>query len=171
MLLRKQLLKRPKKSKKLHGDVIQFMVDFRKSSNENTSAVNKVIAGLDFTLQTEKESLWRVFSALRVDNSELNIAIESYIEKLQSDLAVENNLMDKLAQKTEKAKHLSLKLTYANKHVEDLELQKIILKSCVLEVNHYQQRLVETHDSLLIVSLRQHLADKLKPVFSMLNRI
>lgn len=52
-----------------------------------------------------------------------------------------------------------------------MESKNIVIKSCVSEVNHNLQRLVETHDSFLSVSVRQHLADKLKPLFSMLNKI
>lgn len=110
-----------------------------------------------------------VYSPIQVYNFELNIDIESKIEKLQTDLAAKNNLMYKLSQKTEKTKLLLVKLTYANKHLEDLELEKIVLKSFVSEVNQYLQNIVETHDLLLTVSVRQHLAYKIKPVFSIMN--
>lgn len=79
--------------------------------------------------------------------------------------------MDKLAQKIEKTKVLSVKLNYANLYLDDLESEKIVLKSCVLEVNEYLHHILDTRDSLLTVVVRQHLADKLKPIFAMLNRI
>lgn len=113
----------------------------------------------------------RIRSQIQVDNSALNIAIENKIEKLQADLATDNNLMDKLAQKTKKVKVLSVKLNYANRHLHDLGSEKIVLKSCVSDVNLYLQNLIEIRDSLLIVSVRQHLTKKLKPVFIMLKRI
>lgn len=79
--------------------------------------------------------------------------------------------MDKLAQKTEKAKILSVKLQYATRHVDSLESENFFLKSCVSEVNQYLRSIIETCDSLLTVSVRQHLADKLKLFFAMLNII
>ncbi|CAI9270582.1 unnamed protein product [Lactuca saligna] len=45
------------------------------------------------------------------------------------------------------------------------------MKSCIADVNTYLTNIIETHDSLLTVSVRQHLADKLKPIFYMLNRL
>ncbi|CAI9281062.1 unnamed protein product [Lactuca saligna] len=55
--------------------------------------------------------------------------------------------------------------------VDELNSEKVVIKSCVGDVNQYLQNLIETHDYLLTVSVRQHRADKLKLVFSMLNRI
>lgn len=83
------------KVEKLYADVMKFMDDFRKSSNENTESVNKEITGLGSTLRNEKDALLRVCSQIQADNSELNIAIEPKIEKLQADLALENSLMYK----------------------------------------------------------------------------
>lgn len=65
----------------------------------------------------------------------INTFVVWKIGKLQKDLATEKNLMDKLAQKTEKEKVLLVKLTYANKHMDGLESEKTVLKSCVSEVN------------------------------------
>lgn len=147
------------------------MADFRRSSDENTDTINKVIVGLGSTLRTEQEVLSHVRSEIKHDNTKLNTSVVSKIEQLQKDLAVENNLTDKLAQKTENAKILSFKLQYMNKHLDGLESEKTVIKSCVSEINHYIWCLVESRDSLLTVSVRQHLADQLKPVFLMLNRI
>lgn len=76
--------------------------------------------------------------------------------------------MDQLAEKTQKARVLSIKLQYNNKRVDDLESEKTIIKSCASEINQYLQRLVETRDSVFTVSVR-HFSDKLQPVFAMLN--
>ncbi|CAI9294471.1 unnamed protein product [Lactuca saligna] len=46
-----------------------------------------------------------------------------------------------------------------------------MVKSVVTDVNQFLQTLIETHDSMLTISVRQHCADKLRPVFSMLDRI
>ncbi|CAI9285120.1 unnamed protein product [Lactuca saligna] len=45
------------------------------------------------------------------------------------------------------------------------------ITGCVADVNLFLQNLVETCDSLLTVSVCQHIAEKIKPIFSILNRI
>ncbi|CAI9260637.1 unnamed protein product [Lactuca saligna] len=64
-----------------------------------------------------------------------------------------------------------MKLYHANKQIDDLNSEKEVLKSYVADVNLYFQTLRETCDSLIMVSVRQHLVEKLKLVFSMLNCI
>lgn len=141
------------KVEKLHNELTKFMADFERCSDENTEHVNKVIASLDCTLQTEKEALSSVRYKKQHDNSELNTYVVSNIDQLQKDLATKNNLMDKLAQKNEKAEVLSIKLTYANKHLDDLESKKTVRKSCFSEVNHYLHYIVGTRDSLLSLGM------------------
>lgn len=150
---------------------MKFMADFRNSSDQSTTAANKVITSFRTTLPIEMEALSKVHSDIQTDNAELNTTIVLKIDQLQKDLATENNLMDQLALKTEKAQLLSVKLTYANKHIEDMESEKAIVKCSVSDVNKYLQNLIESRDSLVTVSVRRHLANKLKPVFSMLNMI
>lgn len=93
-------------------------------------------------MQYEKEALSCVRSEIKLDNTELNVFIVSKTEQLQKVLAVENNLMDKLAKKSEKAKLLSVKLHYTNKHLDHLESKNTMIKSCVSEINQYLQRLI-----------------------------
>lgn len=97
------------------------------------------------------------------------VSVISKIEQLQKDLATENAIMDKLAAKTKKANVLSLKLNYVNKHLDDLESEKAVIKTRVSEINQYMNHMVETRDSILTVLVCQHLTEKLKPIFSMLN--
>lgn len=106
------------------------MADFQRSSDENTESINKVIAGLCSTLQAEKEALSCVCSEILVDNSRLNSYVLIKIEQLQKDLAMENTIMDKLAQKIEKAKVVSVKLNYTKKRLDDFESEKTVIKSC-----------------------------------------
>lgn len=58
----------------------------------------------------------RIRCELKVDNSEMNASIGLKIEKLQQYLVAENAIMDILVAETKKAKVLSLKFNYANKH-------------------------------------------------------
>lgn len=95
----------------------------------------------------------------------------SKIEQLQKDLATENAIMDKLAAKTKKVMVLSHKLNYVNKHLDDLESEKAVIKTCVSEINQYMNHMVETRDSILTIVVLQHLTENLKPIFDMWNRI
>lgn len=123
------------------------------------------------TLQVEREALSHVRGELKVHNSEMNASIVLKIEQLQKDLVAGNTIMDKLVAKTEKVKVLSLKLNYVNKHLYDLATEKVVIKSCVSEINQYLQCLVETWDCMLTVSVRQHIYEKFTPVFAMVNHI
>lgn len=133
--------------------------------------MNKVIERFGSSLKAEKEALSLIRSDIKVENVELTSSIISKIEKLQEDLAVEYKIMDELAKKTQKAKVLSVTLKNATKHNDGLEDERTLVKACVSEINQYLMRLVETHDSLFIVSIRQQLSDKLQLVFAMLNQI
>ncbi|CAI9284266.1 unnamed protein product [Lactuca saligna] len=63
------------------------------------------------------------------------------------------------------------RLFHANKEIEDLKSEKVVIKSWVADVNDHLHNLIKTCDSLLTFSVHQHLAKKLKPIFSILDRI
>lgn len=86
------------------------MAEFRTTADTNTKAVNKVIASFHTSLHQEMESLSTDHSAIAVDNAKLNASIFTNIEKLQTDLVIEDKIMDELDEKTQKAKVLSVKL-------------------------------------------------------------
>ncbi|CAI9276276.1 unnamed protein product [Lactuca saligna] len=79
--------------------------------------------------------------------------------------------MVQLAEKTQKSKVLSIKMKIATKHVDDIDNERNIVKSCLSGINQYPLRLVETPNSLFTVSVRQQLSDKLQLVFVMPNQI
>ncbi|CAI9294203.1 unnamed protein product [Lactuca saligna] len=49
--------------------------------------------------------------------------------------------------------------------------EKAVFQSCVSNINLYLHNLIETRDSLFTVSVRQHLAKKLQPIFAILNQL
>lgn len=81
----------------------------------------------------------------------MSATIVSKFEQLQKDTDAENAIMDKLSQKTEKAKVLSVKLNYTTKILDDLEFDKTIFQSCISDISQYLHRLMETSDSLLTI--------------------
>ncbi|CAI9281653.1 unnamed protein product [Lactuca saligna] len=93
------------------------------------------------------------------------------ITKLQDDLAVESKVMDALAVKIEKVKVLGLKLENAEKKVKDLLFEKAVVRSCILEVTILLSVIIETRDPMITITVWKHLAEKLCPVFAMLQRL
>lgn len=76
------------------------MVDFRSSSDNNTTTMNKVVEGFCSLLKAEKEALSKIRAEIKVHNAELHSTLSTKIEKLQEDLAIKNKIMDELAEKT-----------------------------------------------------------------------
>ena len=107
---KKTISETTEKVEKLHQHDTSFMVEFRTSDDINIEAMNKVIAGFQTSLHAKKEALSLVLSQIKLNNTEQNAYVVLKIEKLQKDLAAKNNIMDKLAEKTEKAKILLVKL-------------------------------------------------------------
>lgn len=135
------------KVEKLQQEVTTFMVEFRTTSESNNEAINKVIEGFHNSLKAERMALSVIRSNIKVKNDELTSSVVSKIEKLQADLAVENKIMDELAEKTQKVTVHSVKMKNATKHIDYLEIEKTIIKSFVSKINQYLLWLVETHDS------------------------
>ncbi|CAI9277360.1 unnamed protein product [Lactuca saligna] len=79
--------------------------------------------------------------------------------------------MDVLSSRIAKVKVLHVQLTNSNLQIDELKYEKAVMKSCIADANCYLSNLIEMHDSLLMVNVRQHLAKKLKPVLAMLNRL
>ena len=137
----------------------------------NTAKENAVVTSLGTIFRTEKDALEKVCTGIQSDNTEFHTSISSEIAKLHEDLTLENKITDEIAIKTEKAKVLSIKLTHANKHFDNLLSEKAGMKSCIADVNAYLNNFIKTHDSLITIYVGKHLVDKLRPVFAMLNRL
>lgn len=99
---------------------------------------------LGSTLQTTKFALSKLHTDIQDDNAELQASITFKLDKLQEALAVKNSLMDKLTMKTEKIKVLSVKLSHATHHIDELQSEKFVIKICVGDVHQYLLNLIET---------------------------
>ncbi|CAI9269824.1 unnamed protein product [Lactuca saligna] len=160
-----------KKVDKLITDARSFMSTFQNSFEMNNAKVNVVITSLGSTLHIEKDHLEPVRTGIKIDNSKFHSSISSKIDKLHEDLAMENKIMDKLAVKTEKVKVLSVQLSHANTRIDEFLSKKATMKSCIADVNALLSYIIETHDSLVTITVKKHLAEKLRLVFTMLNRL
>ena len=79
--------------------------------------------------------------------------------------------MDALAVKTRKVKVLTVKLDNAAKQINELLSEKAIMKSCITDVNALLSDIIETHDLMITITIKRHLSEKIRPVFTMLNRV
>ncbi|CAI9303754.1 unnamed protein product [Lactuca saligna] len=79
--------------------------------------------------------------------------------------------MDAHAIKTEKVKVLIVKLENSEKRVNDLLFEKEAMKSCIIDFYGLLSDIIETHDSMITITVKKLLSEKLKPVFTMLNRL
>ncbi|CAI9274486.1 unnamed protein product [Lactuca saligna] len=79
--------------------------------------------------------------------------------------------MDALTLKTEMVKVLMVELENVEKQVSDLLSEKAIMKSCIEDVNVLLSDINETRDSVIIITVKKHLLEKLRPVFAMVNRL
>lgn len=113
------------KMEMLISDAKAFMTNFKTSTETNTSKANEVIAGLNTVLHKEKESL-------------------------EECLATENSLMDDLATHT-----TTVKVTQANKDINELKSDGVVVKSCVGDVNTLLSNILDSHDPILAISHSQ----------------
>ncbi|CAI9280416.1 unnamed protein product [Lactuca saligna] len=147
------------------------MRTFHNSFYSNTTNWNEVISSFRSTLHIEKDALEKVHYCIHSDNSEINSSITSKIDKLHQDLDFENVIMDKLTVKTEKVKVLTVKLEQVEKQINELLYEKDAMKSCIADVNSLLSDIIKTRDSLITITIKKHLAEKLRHVFAKLNRL
>ena len=79
--------------------------------------------------------------------------------------------MDALDLKTRKVKVLTVKLENAEKQVSDLLSEKVSMKSCIVDVNGLVSYIIETRDSMITITIKKYIYEKLRLVFAMLHRL
>ena len=79
--------------------------------------------------------------------------------------------MDALAVKTEMVKVSIVKLENAEKKLNDLLSEKADMKSYIAEVTGMLLDIIKNRDSMITITVKKHLAEKLRPVFGMLPRL
>ncbi|CAI9297005.1 unnamed protein product [Lactuca saligna] len=55
--------------------------------------------------------------------------------------------------------------------LDSLKSNKDVLRSYISYINEYLQKLQETRDSILTISVRHHLSENIKPMFRLLNQL
>jgi len=147
------------------------METFQTFFDNNTANFNKMIANFGEAMKTEKKALAEVRDELKMEHSEMITDVTSKIEKLKTDLAMEANLMDALAEKTSRLSNKTLLLRVLQEKLETLTSEKALFTTSVSEVISYISKVLETNDSVLTPSVRHHLSDKLTPAIQLLKQI
>lgn len=149
--------------KTLIHDARIFLESLQGAAEANANKVNATIESLSKSLQAEKQKFDQVCSSLETDQASLQSSIESLLEKLQADLALENKILDELTRQTTLIKTQSVWLTQAHKEIEELKYELHVMKSWVSDVYALLSNILDTHDSVLTITARRHLADILRP--------
>lgn len=64
-----------------------------------------------------------------------------------------------------------MKLKQEKKEIDELKSKRTVMKSWVSDVNSLLSNLLEAHDPMLIITIRRHLADKIRLAITLLNRL
>lgn len=84
---------------------------------------------------------------------------------------MENGVMDELARRTTQLKLQTHKLKSAHAKIDDLKSEREAIRSSAADIHSILLHLIEGHDSLVTITTRRHLADKLRPTLDVLSRI
>ncbi|XP_052626913.1 uncharacterized protein LOC128133488 [Lactuca sativa] len=148
-----------------------FLESLQGATELNASKVTSSITKLEEAFAAEKQNFATLRQDIQKDNVALLSSLNERFTKLQDDLAMENSLLDELALKTTQLKTKNLQLSQANHEVNQLRSERDVVKSCVSDVHAILSNVLETHDPILTISVRRHLADKFRPSLGMLSRI
>ncbi|CAI9288598.1 unnamed protein product [Lactuca saligna] len=152
-------------------DATAFMNNFQTSFESNTAKANEAISNLGSSLKAEREKFQEVRTGIKNDHDEFKSSISSQISKLRDDLAMESKIMDSLTIKNEKVKVLFVKLEQAEKQVKDLLSKRAVMKICSTDVTGLLSDIIETRGSMITITIRKHLVEKLRLVFVMLHHL
>ncbi|CAI9285127.1 unnamed protein product [Lactuca saligna] len=156
------------KMEALISDAKKFITKFQSSAGSNTLMANEAIVGLNTILQREKEALAQAHTELQNENDNFKASISAKITKLSECLAAKNNLMDQLAAHNTTIKVHKAKLNQTTKEIKGLQSERAVVKSCVGYVHALLSNILDSHDPILIISIRRHLVDKFRPAIAML---
>ena len=79
--------------------------------------------------------------------------------------------MDQIAAHTTTVKVHQAKFDHVNKEIKDLQSERVVVKSCVGDVNAFLSNILDSHDPILTISIHKHLVEKFHPTISKLSRI
>ncbi|XP_023769235.1 pectinesterase inhibitor 10-like [Lactuca sativa] len=134
---------------------------------KNAATVNTSVE----TLQSECSKLEAARHAIEEENASLHAKVNERLTQLEADLAMENRIMDELDRRTVQLKLQLHKVHTTNTEINDLKSEREVIRSSAADVHSILLHLIEASDPLITITVRRHLADKLRPALDVLNRI
>ncbi|CAI9280758.1 unnamed protein product [Lactuca saligna] len=152
-----------------------FFETLTKEHSANLEKTNQAINASasifkETTEKIEKDAQEKVHTGILSDNSKLHTSFSSKIYKLHEDVSIDKSIANKLIVKIEKVKVLFVKIAHVEQQITTLLSEKAVMKICVEDMNALLSDIIEIRDSLIMITVRKHLAEKLRHVFVMLNR-
>ncbi|CAI9281543.1 unnamed protein product [Lactuca saligna] len=133
-----------KKVNKLISEMTNFMETYRTNYKNNIASVNEALRNLGAMFKTEKLNLKKVCSKLQQDHASFQISLTSHITKLQDELAMESNIMDALARKTEKGvSPQSSEYKQGGEGASKVQPQKVLAKPIIKNEPKGKEKLIE----------------------------
>nr|KAJ0211851.1 hypothetical protein LSAT_V11C400204640 [Lactuca sativa] len=155
----------------LISDTSAFMENIQTTFNSNTTAANEALKGLGSLFKSEKTKLHEICTGLNTDHETFQASISSHISKLQDELERQSSIKDSLSLKTEEENLLSTKLKASEKQINDLLSERAVMRSYIIDVTGMLSGILETRDSMLTITIRNHLLENVRPVFAMIHRL
>ncbi|XP_023752373.1 uncharacterized protein LOC111900726 [Lactuca sativa] len=143
----------------------------RAAAAKNAETVNTSMENLQKTLQSECSNIAAARHAIEEANESFHANFNERLTQLEADLAMENRIMDELDRRTAQLKLQTHKLRTANAKINDLKSEKEVIRSSATNVHSILLRLIEANDPLISITVRRHLADKIRPALDVLSRI
>nr|KAJ0193115.1 hypothetical protein LSAT_V11C800452990 [Lactuca sativa] len=159
------------KVNKLVSSAHIFVDSLQAGAQKNSQVVNASVDNIQRSLQTERTNLEVAQKAIEAANATLHANVHDRLTQLEAKLVVENRIMDELDKRTSQLKMKILKFRSATTELNDLNSEREVIRSSVDDVHSILLHLLDAHDPILTISIRRHLADKLRLVLAILSRI
>ncbi|XP_023768812.1 uncharacterized protein LOC111917354 [Lactuca sativa] len=148
-----------------------FLESFKGHADSNAAKVNTTVDSLSNSLQEEKAKFDTGRSEIKDDHSSHITSVNAQLDKLHADLAMENKIMDELARKSTTIEVQNVQLAQPKKEIDTLKTERAVLRSCTGDVLPLLGNLVNAHDPILTLKIRNHLTTKLLPAIEMLSQM
>nr|KAJ0190125.1 hypothetical protein LSAT_V11C800390930 [Lactuca sativa] len=129
-----------------------FLDSLQEAAQKNAHRVNASVDFLKRSLEAELSQLGVAHKAIEAANEELHSKFDDRLTQLEAELA-------------------NFKLRTTTKELDDLNSEREVIHSSVGDVSSILLHLLDAHDSILTISIRRHLAEKLRTALDILSRI
>ncbi|XP_052627717.1 uncharacterized protein LOC128134244 [Lactuca sativa] len=154
---------------KLVSEAHLFLDSSHVAATKNAQNVNASVENLQRSLQSERSNPEAARQAIEEANETLHANVNDRLTQMEAELAVENRIMDELDRRTAQLKLQTHKLRTANAKINDLKSEREVIRSSTTDVHSILLHLIEAHDPIITITVRRHLADKLRTTLDILS--